>query len=219
MDELAGGAQGPSWLLAWSAALSLSVIGCARAHRDGVPAADDGREQRDGTTRDPVRADDDEGEEDEDVPPVVIIAPTPVRGAPVPAARPVAEPVEDERTTGELMAELFVEYQRDGSLRCPCHVVAGVYATLQECLDASIRQRPQVNDCLDRSVPPDTLKELRSWVRCITEVKHEHNACLERASCEDPMSCRIDTARCHFPNASGVAMAINQCPQAITVGP
>jgi hypothetical protein len=212
-------------LLAWIAALSLG--GCARAHYDGTRAgADADRDRGERTTRDPVTADDDRDEdEEEDAPPVGInppslgAAPAPAGSRPVAPPPGVAPPPVTEPTTGELMAELFVEYQRDGSLRCPCHVATGVYATLEECLDAAVRQRPKVNDCLDRSVPPDALKELRNWVRCITEIKREHNACLERASCEDPMSCTIDTKRCTFPDAMRVAMAINQCPQAVTVGP
>ncbi len=209
-----------SALLAWIATFALGAFGCARAHHDGVRAADDERERGDGTTRDPVGADDEEGDVEDDASPVAS-APTPVRGAPAPAvSRPVAPPPMDEPSTGELMADLFAEYQRDASLRCPCHVVAGVYATLEECLDSNIRQRPQVNDCLDQNVPSEPLKELHSWVRCITEIKREHNACLEREeSCEAEASCRIDTARCRFPNAARVTMAINLCPQAISIGP
>lgn len=224
MDELSGSVQRSSRaLLAWAAALSLGALGCARAHHEGRRIGE-GREWEDPAASDPVSADDDEDEEEDAAP--VVTTPTPVRTAPpatgsrpVASPVPVAPPVVHEPSTGELMADLFVEYQRDGSLRCPCHVAIGVYATLQECLDASIRQRPQVNDCLDRTVPPEALKELRSWVRCITDIKREHNACLEREPCEDDASCTIDTKRCAFPDATRVATAINQCPQAITIGP
>jgi hypothetical protein len=189
-------------------------VGCARQHGYNVDAdsEDEGHERDEGTTRDPVDVDDDARDEEEGAAPVGVAPARPVNS-------PIPSPSPNEPSIGELMADMYAEFQRDGALRCPCHVTTGVYATLEECREAAVRRRPGLTDCVGDAVPPDVLQELRTWLRCVTGVKREHNACLESASCEQEVSCRIDSKRCPALDPARFSGALNLCPSAITVGP
>jgi hypothetical protein len=201
-------------LLVGAAALSLCAFGCARQHGYNVDVGgdDEDHERDEGTTDDSVRTDDDARDHEEDSAPVGVAPARPVNS-------PMSGPSLDEPSIGELMAVMYAEFQRDGSLRCTCHVATGVYATLEECREAAVRQRPSLTDCVDDAIPPDVVQELRTWLRCVTGVKREHNACLEGASCEEQMSCRIASKRCPIPDPARFSGALNVCPSAIPVGP
>jgi hypothetical protein len=126
----------------------------------------------------------------------------------------------DEASTGEptlraLMTDLFAEYLRDIAARCPCFVSEGLYASVDECMERTTRG-PEIDDCLDRTVPEGLLEVLRDWARCLVDAKRVHNACLEEAAaCGEQAECRNESSLCSFPDAVRLKSALDQCPGAI----
>lgn len=127
----------------------------------------------------------------------------------------------DEASTAEptlraLMNELLAEYARDVVARCPCYVSEGIYSSMSECTEATVRSRPAFDDCLDRTVPEAFLADLRDWASCLTDAERAHNLCLEEAAtCDAQMECRNDGRRCGFPDAVRLQGTLEQCPHAL----
>lgn len=121
-----------------------------------------------------------------------------------------------EPSISALLSDVFAAYQRDNHTRCPCQVELGVYASLDECEEITARTSPRIDECLDRAVPPDLEPPLRAWMRCLLVAVEDHHACVEEASCEEQPNCRLDSARCAFPDPVALSSALSKCPHAIS---
>lgn len=131
------------------------------------------------------------------------------------ASEPAGETSTSEPTLRALMTDLFAEYLRDIAARCPCFVGEGLYASVDECM-GRITRGPEIDDCLDRSVPEDFLQDLRDWAGCVLDAKRAHNACLEEAAvCGAQAECRNKSSQCGLPNAIQLQSALDSCPGAI----
>lgn len=132
-----------------------------------------------------------------------------------PIDEPSDEPSTLEPTLQALMTDLFAETLRDISLRCPCFVSEGIDPSLAACMERT-KRRPEIDDCLDRTVSGDLLRDLRDWAGCLVDAERAHNACLEAAAtCSAQAECRRDSRQCGFPDAVRLRGALEQCPGAI----
>jgi hypothetical protein len=116
---------------------------------------------------------------------------------------------------GKLVHEVFSEMERDAELRCVCYVADGAYPSEEDCMDEVGRGASTIG-CLEQALQAAPEETLRAPFECMLLALKETNACLETATCDDPLGlCFAAPHDCPTPDPVLLTQLSRQCPGAI----
>lgn len=120
---------------------------------------------------------------------------------------------------GDLAGALFAEMERDAALRCPCHLLAGDYDTMDACL-ADVTSWVHSLRCLEKGLGAIQSEALRASLTCMLEERRTSNACLEHASCDDQATlCYAEQLGCATPDPALLTGLSRACPGYVDPAP